>query len=128
MKRFVALVAVILAARLFANGGRLSAGLAFAFHVGNGDMPFSYRCSRCSLNWPNQSKFKNCPGCGEETSLLSNETPLPLPEAMSKAKHLAFERLYDERERARSGPSPEELGREEARVLVDLDRALNGEG
>lgn len=87
----------------------------------------AFRCSRCGVDWPQAPSYRECPSCGEKTDLLSNAKPLPLAEAASKKKHLEFERFCEARDqqRARAGElSPEEVGRREARALIELDKGL----
>lgn len=90
-------------------------------------MGHAYRCSTCGVDWPNTSRFSRCPACGEKSDLIGNGSPIPMGDAMSKARHLEFERFYDQRDRGRKGPSPEEKGRAEAQAIIELERQL-GEG
>jgi len=84
-------------------------------------MPFAYRCSRCGIEWPNQHAFRSCPSCGESCSLIANGKPLPAAEVKSMVAHLSFERMYEDRELAREGPTPEEIGVAEAREIHRLE-------
>lgn len=79
------------------------------------------RCSTCGTDWPSFHEYRVCPRCRERTDAMSNGTPLTLQEASKLKRQLEFERMYEARERSRVGPSPEQLGREEAREILRLD-------
>lgn len=52
--------------------------------------------------------------------------PIPSNQVERYANALAFEQFYEEWERKRVGPTPEELGRRDARE--ELDRRKKGKG
>lgn len=55
----------------------------------------SYRCSDCGIGWP-VSMNGRCAICGQTTSYIGNDTPLPLTEAKSLKAHADFERWLNE--------------------------------
>ena len=95
----------------------------------------AYRCSLCAINWPPATRFKQCPECEERCGWISNTSPeMAESEADSRSRHAEFRRFCegwdDERER-RGEPTPEQLGRLEARRLIrkfrDVARGLETE-
>ncbi len=92
----------------------------------------SRRCALCLTEWPAGSikhkekvyEFKRCPECGEATWSSATGQAIPHAEAVARSLRAAFERFYDARERKRQGPSPEELGSQEAREIIALERNL----
>jgi len=114
--RFLALVAVALATRLFVSGARPFAGLVFVCRVVRGDMWFARLCPDCKSLWPSESDFFECPGCGVKT-LSVQQRPMTTLDANRRLRGIEFEREYQARERdreARGEPSPEDVGRAQA--------------
>jgi hypothetical protein len=82
------------------------------------------RCSECKVRWP--ETFRRCPHCKRSTTFYANASAIAEDHVDSALKHLRFEEHYatHEAERiARGDPSPEELGAEEARQLLELEAA-----
>ena len=76
------------------------------------------RCSACAINYPNVLQHETCPGCGAKTDVLTDASP------QEDWKRRAWEAFYTIHDAARQGPDPDELGRQEARELIDMDRRL----
>lgn len=83
------------------------------------------RCSMCGTNWPHHKSFNRCPVCLEKTDTVVRGKPITFTEAKKLANEAEFERYYAEHDRRRKGPSPEEIGAEEARSIYELDQAFN---
>lgn len=49
----------------------------------------------CSINYPPQDKYKECPKCHETTSPGSNLRPIKKSEAESIASNAMFEEFYE---------------------------------
>ena len=82
-------------------------------------------CPRDATYWPALVSYKTCPECGTETYGVIGHEPIPRQEAEARANRAAFERHYaahEARRIAAGQPSPEELGAEQARALIDLDK------
>lgn len=78
----------------------------------------SAECIPCDARWP--VGWGHCPACGQRT----RTTTLTPNRDASEAKHAKFERLYAERERKRTGPTPEEIGHAEAQRIIELERGF----
>lgn len=95
-------------------------------------MAVGYECPECRTCWPHYRSFASCPEC--RVACRSAVTPRVLTAGQAKTRilHLEFLRYYEAREKFRLGPTPEELGRKEARQelarLRDLEDCLNDEG
>ena len=76
------------------------------------------RCSRCAISYPNLVRHSKCHGCEAETSVMNDEKP------QDDWKQRAWESYYRIHDAARQGPDPDELGRREARKLIEMERAL----
>lgn len=82
-------------------------------------------CSREGTYWPALVEFRTCPECGGETYGVVGIQPISREEAERRVKQAEFDRWYlGTWERERTGPTPEEKGAEEARIVIDLDRRL----
>lgn len=85
----------------------------------------AYRCSICSIDWPQLQRYKKCPLCGEETSRVWNASAITKAQAAeyeSEAKRERFNRYYAAREarrRARGEPTPEERDSEYWRQMEE---------
>lgn len=95
-------------------------------------MAVGYECPECRTAWPHYRSFSSCPEC--RVACRSTMTPrvLTAGEAKTRILRIEFIRYYEAREKFRLGPTPEELGRREARDeiarLRELDKSLNEEG
>lgn len=88
----------------------------------------AFRCSICSIDWPQLDKYKRCEGCGGKTSPVSNIDALEKPEAKSMWCQLRFENLYDEDKPVASDPSLDErFTIEKWRAEVDEARRAQAE-
>lgn len=84
------------------------------------------RCSICAVNYPQTYHYAVCPVCQERTSPITNETPMSPASARAIAENANFERYYEQTHEAkRTGPDPEELGRQDAAEILALERALD---
>ena len=83
------------------------------------------RCTSCLTNWPNNPTYAKCPECGDKCDPMANAKPIELAEAKSRARFAAFDREYEKREETREGPTPEEIGRQEAHAIVAEWRELD---
>jgi hypothetical protein len=80
-------------------------------------------CPSCGTYWPARIRWGHCPEDGTETYGVVGKEPISLSEAESRTNTAEFDRWYfGTWERKRQGPTPEELGAEQARVVIDLDR------
>lgn len=95
-------------------------------------MAMAYHCPECKSNWPYYQSFKVCPQCAIPCRTAATTRAMTGQEAQRRVKTLAFIRYYQQRELEREGPTPEEIGLEEARAqsaqIRELNRALNGTG
>lgn len=89
-------------------------------------MAFSYECPECSRRWPYVKNFGVCKVCRVSCRTSQVGEPMSQDEARFELKKLEFNRRYAEREAKRVGPSPEDVGRAEAQLLIDLDKAATG--
>lgn len=74
------------------------------------------RCSTCAINYPNAFKHAKCYACGANTDVRMDDKP------HENWKQLAHDAHYTRREAEREGPSPEEIGRQEARTIIELEK------
>lgn len=88
-------------------------------------MAMAYHCTECKSNWPYFSSFKVCPDCGIPCRTAATTRVMTSQEAQKRVKTLAFIRYYEQREAKREGPTPEEIGLEEAMAEVAQIRQLN---
>lgn len=93
---------------------------------GAGDM-YGRLCDGCGTSWPHDRAYESCPRCRTVTRVSTIRKALTAEQAKLEVRRIEFERFYDSRELERQGPSPEQRGREEARLIIELDRQL-GEG
>jgi len=84
----------------------------------------AWRCDLCLTNWPMTTEFKTCPDCQQRCSGMSNAKPLTIDEAKSRKAHALFERQYEKYDADRAGPSPEDVGKAEARELAQRWREI----
>ncbi len=87
----------------------------------------SRRCFTCGTDWPTARKYLVCPVCETRTSYLGGPSPITSQEASDIVNHALFDTFYAEHDAKRKGPTPEELGHQDATVILDLERALEGE-
>jgi hypothetical protein len=83
----------------------------------------AFRCSLCTISWPNESVYRRCPQCEGRTDQISDaaeDEVLPVEEAASLARHYEFERLYPED----SAPPKTEVGRHMESYFDGLDSRL----
>lgn len=62
-------------------------------------MPSTYRCSRCSHNWPHGVDYRICPQCGQSCWIDYSGIPMDPEEARALKNELEFERFYEAHER-----------------------------
>jgi hypothetical protein len=86
-------------------------------------MAVSFECPDCRTRWPHTRRFSSCPEC--RVVCYSNVVPRSLTEreADSRLRRLEFVRYYRARENFRTGPTPEEIGRAEAKIEAAKIRA-----
>ena len=91
-------------------------------------MDFGMYCGECQITWPNLWDFRYCPQCEQKTRYATGE-PLDQVEAARLQLRAQFRVYYAERECHREGPTPEQVGVEEAleemRVIRELMEALD---
>lgn len=90
------------------------------------------RCSDCSVPWPANKKYAECPVCNRECKYLPSTTSITEEEAKSTMSRLLFEDFYARREQQRIADgedSPEWIGKleakEEMKGLRALEKAIN---
>ena len=90
----------------------------------SGEMAVGYECPECKTCWPHYRSFASCPEC--RIACRSAVTPRVLTAAQAKSRllHIEFIKYYEAREKFRSGPSPEELGRREGREQAERIRQM----
>ena len=123
MTRFLALSAVLVVLLLSRTGGFLSAG-----HVSRRHDVYSRVCPDCRSQWPYENEYRSCPQCEGDTRVEAKRPMTPRP-AKVRLDAIEFERLYQERERAREArgePSPEDIGRRQAIEARAEMRRLEG--
>lgn len=92
------------------------------------------RCTTCAVDWPTTKirldgkywDFQQCPKCGEPTWVGQNIDPLSTADAAREMLRHWFNEFYDAWDEARVGPTPEDVGRAEAREIWDLERHFHG--
>lgn len=77
----------------------------------------------CGVNWPNHQDYRKCPVCLERTDTVIRGAPITFTEAKKLANDAEFERYYAEWDARREGPSPDEIGRQEAKLIFGLEQA-----
>lgn len=91
--------------------------------------PHSRICGKCGVKWP--LGFAQCPTCLKPTKVLIGIKPdRTREEAVYANKSRDFAAFYAEHEQRRIAAgnlAPEELGKQEARRLIDLERQLSGD-
>lgn len=87
-------------------------------------MALNYECPACARKWPFAKPFSVCKVCQVRTLTSQVGEPMSQEAAKYELKLMRFNAFYARREAARVGPSPEDLGKDEAQRLIDLDRAL----
>lgn len=95
-------------------------------------MAVGYECPECRTCWPHYRSFATCPECRVVCRPAVTPRVLTAGQAKSRILHIEFLRYYEAREKFRLGPTPEEIGRREAREesarIAELNRSLNDEG
>lgn len=88
-------------------------------------MAIAFECPKCATRWPHSRAYATCPEC--RVACRSSVAPRVLTngQAKSRLRRIEFIRYYEAREQFRSGPTPEEIGREEGREEAARIRALN---
>lgn len=84
----------------------------------------AYHCPDCKTNWPYFQSFKVCPECAIPCRTAATTKVMTSQEAQKRVKTLAFIRYYELRETEREGPTPEEIGVEEAQAEMAEIRQL----
>lgn len=84
-------------------------------------MAVAFECPECLTNWPHYRSFRTCPECRVPCRSAVAPKVLTAAQAKSRILHAEFLRYYRARELYRHGPSPEEVGRQEA---IEEIRAL----
>lgn len=95
----------------------------------------AYRCESCLISWPHHPlkmggqavSFVTCPVCGTKTENWPYGKPIEVADARQILQDVLYERACERRDRereARGEPSPEEVGAQEARQLIELERAF----
>ncbi len=58
----------------------------------------AYRCSNCNLNWPMLQEYRACPECQLAcwVSKVDPDTIVSSEEALSRQRHIAFEKYCEE--------------------------------
>lgn len=87
-------------------------------------MAVAYECPNCFTRWPYFRTFQVCPECSIPCRSAVTPRSLTAGEAQSRLTRIAFIRYYEDRERERLGPTPEEVGEREAREEILRIRAL----
>lgn len=82
-------------------------------------MAISFQCPECGTNWPYYRTFDICPECGVACRSAATPRVLTSGEAKTRLLRIEFERYYAARETFRTGPTPEEIGRAEARAEIE---------
>lgn len=80
-------------------------------------MPADY-CAHCKLYWPTDTE--DCPRCDKGTKRYDHTPPMP-KERYERVIRECFYDYYERREEGREGPSPEELGRKDAKEILELE-------
>lgn len=84
----------------------------------------AHRCPTCKTDWPNYPTYAVCPECLDRCDPMANAKGIPVDEAESRARHAKFDRQYTKREETREGPTPEEIGQQEAKLLAQQWRDM----
>lgn len=87
-------------------------------------MAYSYSCPTCDRKWPYKKPYSICPICRTTAQTSTVGIPMTDEAARFELKNLKFNAFYAKREAVREGPSPEEKGRAEADLIIELDRQL----
>lgn len=87
-------------------------------------MPLAYSCPECDRAWPHVRAFSTCPYC-RVPCRSATATPLTKRQVEVELLRVKFNRDYAKREATRKGPTPEELGEEEAATLIYLDKQVS---
>lgn len=87
-------------------------------------MAYAYDCPQCDRCWPYTKPYGTCPVCRVTCRTTTTNQPMTQERAKYELKAIEFNAFYAQREARRGGPSPEELGRREARTLIELDKGL----
>lgn len=82
----------------------------------------SHRCFRCGIEWPVSRKNVTCLRCGEKLEYAPYGIPLNLKEAEALKREIEFEQFYEKWDAERKGPTPEEIGAQQAREIHALER------
>lgn len=83
----------------------------------------SRRCPECSLYWPTHLNLSSCLEC-DGRLFISDGEPMSDEEVNRRKLTAEFNEWYEQREAQRNGPTPEEIGAEEARAELERYRAL----
>lgn len=89
-------------------------------------MAIGFECPDCRTRWPHSRPFSTCPECGIKCRSAVAPRVLTAGEAKSRLNRVAFIRFYRDRELARRGPTPEEIGKQEALEQIQEIRRMNG--
>lgn len=87
-------------------------------------MPLAYECPECRRAWPYTKAFGICPEC-RVTCRSATAVPMTGESAKVELGRVKFNRWYQDREAKRVGPSPEELGRQEAGAIIEAERVAH---
>lgn len=77
-------------------------------------------CTECCLAFP--LRYRQCPICSTRCKVRYGAEPISPERARKLARAYEFERFYTRRERQRSGPTPEELGSQDAQREIQERR------
>ena len=82
-------------------------------------MAVAYECPECKTAWPYYLTFDICPECRVVCRRTVTPRALSSEQARLRLLRIQFVRYYEAREAFRTGPSPEEMGRAEAREEIE---------
>lgn len=95
-------------------------------------MAVGYECPECRTCWPHYRSFATCPECRVVCRSAVTPRVLTADQAKKRILNVEFLRYYNAREAYRVGPTPEEIGRREAREqlarIAELNDSLKDEG
>jgi len=90
----------------------------------------SFHCDECNSEWPKDKAYAKCPRCQVMCRTAVTASVMTNGEAKQQLNHITFQREYrlrDEKRERLGRPTPEEIGRQEARKLAQAWRdAVNG--
>ncbi len=88
-------------------------------------MAIAFECPECRTRWPHSRDFSICPQCSIKCRSAVSPRVLTSGEAKTRLNRIAFIRYYQQRELARRGPTPEEIGISEAEERIEEIRKMN---